>query len=110
MKMLYRRNDVIRDGLIYSLGDTIAALISDDFSLNRLVGILVIGATIYALEIPNYFRWIDQQIRQENNPRSTVGRSLLAMLYFNPLWIARHILFIRLFMHQTSDGVYLRLD
>jgi len=32
--------------------------------------------------------------------RASIHRTLLALLYFNPLWIARHLLFIRCFSGQ----------
>ena len=94
--MIYRRSDILRGGLIYTIGDTIAALIAQEFSWVRVAGILLIGATIYAFEIPNYFRWIDRKTVGIAGWRSSLRRTLLAMLYFNPLWIARHILFIKL--------------
>ncbi|UKN00102.1 hypothetical protein K6119_10190 [Paracrocinitomix mangrovi] len=96
MAIQYKQSDIIKGGIIYALGDTIAALISQDFEWIRFVGILVIGATIYALEIPNYFKWIDKKVASDGSISSSFKRAGLAMLYFNPLWIARHILFIQL--------------
>lgn len=100
MALEYKLSNVIRGGLIYSIGDTIAALIAGDFYWPRLIGILVIGATLYSFEIPNYFKWIDKKVNQNGSFKSAISRALLAMLYFNPLWIARHILFVRLFMGE----------
>ncbi len=94
--MIFTRQNIIKGGLIYSIGDTIAAFISDEFSWIRLVGILLIGATLYALEIPNYFKWIDKKVESEGGWKTSLYRALLAMLYFNPLWIARHMAFILL--------------
>ncbi len=31
------------------------------------------------------------------------ARTLMAMLYFNPLWIARHLLFIKLFTGRVEE-------
>ena len=82
--------------LIYSAGDTAAALISGSFSLTRLAGMMLIGATVYALEIPNYFAWIDRKVTTKKPLKRAAHRTALAMAYFNPLWIARHLLFIKL--------------
>lgn len=103
MALEFKRSNSIRGGLIYSIGDTVAALISDDFSWMRLLGVLAIGATLYAFEIPNYFKWIDKKVSGTMGLRASMTRALLAMLYFNPLWIARHILFVKLFMGQTDQ-------
>ena len=96
MRLQYKGSDVLKGGLIYSLGDTIATFISNELDLFRLLGMFIIGATIYSFEIPNYFRWIDQKIDKNGSFKSSITRAGLAMLYFNPLWIARHILFIHL--------------
>lgn len=96
MKLEYKTSNIIRGGLIYAIGDTIAALISHDFSLLRLTGILVIGATLYALEIPNYFKWIDKKTKGNTDVKTSFYRSFLAMMYFNPLWIARHVLLLKI--------------
>lgn len=103
MILEYKLSNVIRGGLIYAIGDTIATLIYGDLNLIRLVGILVTGATIYAFEIPNYFKWIDKKVTEDGTVRSAFSRALLAMLYFNPLWIARHILFIKLLTGQNNQ-------
>lgn len=81
--------------LIYATGDAIAAWVTGEFQWTRLLGMMLVGGTVYALEIPNYFRWIARRA-------GGCGwcRSVLALLYFNPLWIARHLLFIRLFSGQ----------
>ena len=128
--------DILRGALIYVSGDTVASLILHEFMWSRFLGIMVIGATVYAFEIPNYFRWIDSKVtnlkgfRQSPHPRplsiverGAPGKELtgsgiyhsrvvldflgikliktgLAILYFNPLWIARHLLFIQLFSGQ----------
>lgn len=57
---------------------------------------MLIGATVYALEIPNYFTWIDRRVATEKPLKRAAQRTALAMAYFNPLWIARHLLFIKL--------------
>jgi hypothetical protein len=96
MALQYKISDIAKGGLIYAGGDTVAALIAQEFDWVRMLGMLAIGATVYAFEIPNYFRWIDRKVAATGNWRSSLYRTLLAMLYFNPLWIARHVCFIKL--------------
>ncbi len=105
MAKIFRLPDwrtALRGGLIYASGDTIATLISGEFLLWRAFGILFIGATLYATEIPSYFRWIDSRFGQPGrwNP---LKKAVLAQAFFNPLWIARHLLFIRLFSGRWSE-------
>lgn len=104
MKLHYNWRSMLAGGLIYAIGDTIAALILDRFGLPRLLGMTALGATVYAFEIPNYFRWIDRRTSAEIAPRlRALKRTFLALLYFNPLWIARHLFFIHLFS-QGLEG------
>lgn len=56
-----------------------------------------VGATIYAFEIPNYFAWIDKKTISFNGIKKTLIKTILAIAYFNPLWIFRHLAFIKLF-------------
>ena len=116
--------------LIYGVGDTIAALLSGEFFLLRLIGMSFVGALIYGAEIPNYFRWVEKATQdhkyQEKNLKSSEGkrkgfsllrqpwqgslhRTLLAMLYFNPLWVMRHLVFIALF-NGAVDSVSVSLS
>jgi len=126
---IYQRKDIITGMLIYGVGDTIAALLSGEFVLLRLIGMSFVGALIYGAEIPYYFRWVDKRTQnhkaQEKNLKSSEGkhknllvlrqpwkrslhRTLLAMLYFNPLWVMRHLVFITLFS-GAIDSVSLSL-
>jgi hypothetical protein len=98
----YKLSNILRGGLIYTTGDTLAAMLADEFSWMRMLGILVLGCTVYAFEIPNYFNWIDRQISPKPGFSAALRRTLLAILYFNPLWIARHLLFLKLFMGQYA--------
>jgi len=66
---------------------------------SRLLGMMLVGATFYAFEIPNWFRWIDLKTKEKTGFRLILSRTILAILYFNPLWIARHLAFI-----QISSG------
>lgn len=69
----------------------------------RLVGMMIIGATLYALEIPNYFAWIDKKTAKLSGVKLTLTKTSLAIAYFNPLWIYRHLLFIKLFSGNFDE-------
>lgn len=97
MQLKYTKSNIIRGALIYSCGDLIAAILLGEFSMYRMLGMMLIGATIYAFEIPNYFAWIERKTRDAIGIKKTLAKTSLAILYFNPLWIARHLLFIKLF-------------
>ena len=93
--MKYTRSNVIRGLIIYPLGDTIATLVLNEFSLTRLFGMMLVGGLLYSLEIPAWFSFI-------NTRYTGMKRTLMALAYFNPLWIARHLIFILLFSGQIS--------
>ena len=95
--MKYHLSDITRGLIIYPLGDSIAALLMDEFSLQRLLGMMMVGGLIYSLEIPAWFSYISRKY-------NGTGRALMAILYFNPLWIARHLLFILLFTGRISTA------
>lgn len=102
---LYTRRDLIVGVSIYGTGDAAAAMLAGQFSVVRAVGMALIGALIYGAEIPHYFRWVDGVTRRVAPVRAAVLRTGLALLYFNPLWIARHLLFIALFSGQPVDAL-----
>ena len=77
-------------------GDSIAALITGEFSLVRSFGIFIIGATVYAYEIPRYFRWIEKKMLEYYGRGKLWVKTVMALLYFNPIWISRHLLFVYL--------------
>ena len=58
---------------------------------------MLVGAIIYSLEIPNYFAWIDKITKTYSGIQKTLVKTGLAIAYFNPLWIFRHLAFIKLF-------------
>ena len=64
---------------------------------------MFIGATFYAFEIPNYFDWIVKTTQFRKGTKATLSKTILAIAYFNPLWIARHLLFIKLFSGQFDE-------
>lgn len=101
----YTKANILRGAIIYSSGDLIASILLNEFSIYRLLGMMAIAATLYALEIPNYFAWIEKKTKDLKRVKKTLVKTLLAILYFNPLWIARHLLFIKLFsgdFHQIN--------
>ncbi len=101
MTFQYERRDIISGIIIYAAGDTVAALLLDEFVVWRLLGVMALGGTVYAFEIPNYFNWIDRRTAAAPSDLARAwGRTGLALLYFNPLWIARHLLFLSLFSGQ----------
>jgi len=93
----YTWQNALRGLVIYAAGDTAASLISGEFCLTRAVGMMAVGGTLYAVEIPSYFAWIDRRVPEGGPLRARLARATLALLWFNPLWIARHLLLIRLF-------------
>ena len=98
MDIRFNKHDVYYGLFIYAAGDTIAALILGQFMWTRLAGMMCLGATVYALEIPTWFRWIDRHTKSKSHGLNRILiRTGLALLYFNPLWIARHLLFIAVF-------------
>lgn len=99
-----RLPDMGRGLLIYAAGDTTAALIQGRFVLGRMLGVMAVGALIYAMEIPAYFRWIDRRTAAVVSPgRRALGRTALALLYFNPLWITRHLFFLAFFAGRWAE-------
>ncbi|WP_196890638.1 hypothetical protein [Aureivirga marina] len=88
---------------MYSIGDTIAALLLHEFSWLRVFGIMFIGATLYAFEIPNYFHWIEKKTAKFSKRKLALIKTFLAISYFNPLWIARHLFFIELLNKDFSN-------
>lgn len=95
--MIYQKKDILKGAIIYAIGDTIAALLLHQFLFSRLLGMLFVGATFYSLEIPNYFIWIDKVTASIKGAKKQIYKTLLAVIHFNPLWIFRHFIFIKLF-------------
>jgi len=97
MRLLFSARNSISGFFVYSAGDTIATLLTGNFSVARMVGMAFLGAMIYAIEIPSWFAFIDKTIPKKDDLESKTKRILLAVAFFNPIWIARHMLFISLF-------------
>lgn len=93
----YTLRSVLHGATIYAAGDTVASLLLGEFTLVRMLGMILVGATFYAFEIPRYFSWIDRTVKTDISWLRACQRISLALAYFNPLWIARHLAFIQLF-------------
>jgi hypothetical protein len=103
LKTLYSKKDVLSGALVYPIGDFLASAFLNQYSIIRIVGMMVIGGLIYSLEIPNFFKWIDSHFDAEKNSANKIYRVLLALFFFNPIWIARHLIFINLLMGKFSS-------
>jgi hypothetical protein len=88
--------ELIRAGLIYGGGDTLAVLLLGTFSPWRVLGVTLVGTLVYAPEIRRYFGWLARCFAGRDGRGERWRRAVLAWLWFNPLWIARHGLVIRL--------------
>lgn len=93
---LLNKRDSFSGALIYGFGDTAASLLTHEFQISRMLGMILLGGTLYAYEIPRYFALIERNIKP-SNVWGRFTRALLAQVFFNPLWIARHIALIHLF-------------
>lgn len=96
MKNWYNLRNLATGFFIYGIGDGIAAILANEFSAPRCIGIAIIGALLYGLEIPHYFQWVARTTSTLRQWQSIILRTALAILYFNPLWVSRHLFFIYL--------------
>ena len=64
---------------------------------------MFIGATFYAFEIPNYFKWIDLKLGKEPTLKNALLRTTLSVAYFSPLWVFRHLIFIKLVSGKMDE-------
>lgn len=97
--------------VLYPMGDLIGQLITGEFSITRTIVIMILGGTFYRIEIPYWFHKLetftiaDETVKKhpalemlttrvQHNYLNWLGKTLGATAYFNPLWMARHMLFI----------------
>ncbi len=93
--------------LLYPIGDLIGQLLLGKFEPERILVMTLVGGLLYRFEIPAWFKKLDSfEIAGEK--LNWIGRTVGAMLYFNPLWIARHVFFIYLATHQFQLGPDMR--
>lgn len=105
MRLQFKRSDILKGFLVYSIGDSIAAVMLGEFQLTRILGVMLIGSTLYAFEIPNYFNWIESKSKSKVGQNKSLQKTLLALLYFNPLWIFRHLLFLKIFSFEFEFSI-----
>ena len=98
----YRWQDGVRGLCIYAGGDSVAAAILGEFGWLRVAGMMAVGGLLYAWEIPAFYGWIDR-VTHKGGRGGGLKRTLLATLFFNPLWIARHLAFVKLFSGRTGE-------
>jgi hypothetical protein len=103
----YTKANILSGMAVYAAGEAIAMLILGQFSLAqmlvRILGMMLLGGTLYALEIPAYFAWIDRRTASVQGLGGQLLRAVLAWVYFNPLWIARHLAFTKIFSGAWSE-------
>ncbi|HRO72664.1 MAG TPA: hypothetical protein PK611_03245 [Saprospiraceae bacterium] len=92
----YKYFSYLVGGTIYMTGDMIASFINGEPDLWRSIGVFIVGSTIYAYEIKSYFIWIDKKVHVLSATNRKWVKTFLALLYFNPLWIARHLCIVYL--------------
>jgi len=92
-------HNAVTGAILFAAGDSICTFISGDFLYQRMLGMMVLGGSLYAWEIPSYFAHLQRRFNQQGYPNA-FKRTIAAGLFFNPLWIARHFVFIKLFSGQ----------
>lgn len=97
--------------VLYPLGDLVGQLIMGEFSALRVLVVMLVGGIFYRLEIPFWFRKLESlEISSSSMEKFSIlklitgkgepvrlnwlGKTIGATLYFNPLWMARHMFFI----------------
>lgn len=96
---------------VYPLGDFIIQLILNNINHVRIIMVFLAGLLLYRWEIPQWFTWLAKfrfdhtngwrkLMSTEDAHLNWLGRTIGALLYFNPLWIARHMLIIDLGVHH----------
>lgn len=98
--------DAVTGAVLFSAGDSIGTLITGDFMYQRMLAMMLLGGSLYAWEIPGYFSFLQRRFNQSGY-LNALKRTFSAAFFFNPLWIARHLVFIKVFsgewMMITSD-------
>ena len=100
--MKLSKSNIIGGILIYGIGDSFATLVLGEFVWARAIGIALLGATMYAWEVPKIFAWFDKIRPKDGTFPTKIIRAALATFYFNPIWIARHFLFLNLFEQKFT--------
>lgn len=93
-RFVIKSSESIKGAVVFGGFDAIAAQVLGEFSILRLFGMAIIGATFYAIEIPNFFAWIEEKSQGMQPWKGKIYKTLMTAVYFNPLWIVRHMCFI----------------
>ena len=109
--------------VLYPSGDLVGQLIMGNFSLPRVLVMMLAGGVVYRFEIPRWFAFIEKKrFKKDGNEKfplfkyfvseevdgykfNWLGKTISASIYFNPIWIFRHLLFIALATTPFSDIV-----
>ncbi|MBT3811295.1 MAG: hypothetical protein HOE45_02935 [Gammaproteobacteria bacterium] len=92
-------HNVLTGAILFAAGDSIGALLTGGFLYQRMLGMMLLGGSLYAWEIPAYFAHLQCRFNKRGL-LNAFKRTLAAGLFFNPLWITRHFVFIKLFSGQ----------
>ncbi len=92
-------------GLLYMAGDIVATLISGNFSFFRALCVFTLGAVVYAIEIQWYFNWIERYLEKYSPQKKALLKTIMALLYFNPIWIYRHLALLNVF-----SGTFIQIN
>ena len=88
--LVYTRANVLAGLVIFTGGDTLAAGIAGELSWTRALGVALLGSTLYAVEIPSWFAWIDRAAPDRRWPGPALLRTALVPItrvtHFSPLW------------------------
>lgn len=92
-------------GIVFMIGDSIASLLTHDFSVIRALCVSLLGGILYAFEIKLFFNWIDSFIKRfkKQKVKKRFIKATIVLLYFNPLWIARHLCLLLIFSGKFSQ-------
>ena len=98
MKLIFNKKDILWGGIILAVSDGLAAYLTQGFSWTRFFGLLIIGSTLYAVEIPTFFAWIENYTKTHfTGLKSKIIKAVAVVIFFNPLWLFRHFAFIDIF-------------
>lgn len=94
--------------LLYPISTFIGQWISNDFHYGSLLTLTLAAVLFYQWEIPMFFKAVEEYrasdklysklklFFNEEKAINPIGKTAAATLYFNPLWISRHMIFITL--------------
>ncbi len=125
------RIDKLSGMIIYPMSDLIAQVILGDVSWLRIIFVTLLGRFVYAIEIPKWFGFLS--CWHKSSPPKGISlkfwvkigkhyyfnwltKTLGATLWFNPFWIARHMIVLELaniiagktnFFSFLSESIYL---